>query len=82
MKYVPVESGEAQRIEQVWEQYFADPSQWWDNRVNKVSLGLPVDVRKLWKTMRWLFIACTRSWAVWETRSILRSQSVLEWSEG
>jgi len=30
-------------LEQVWEEYFiADPSQWWDNRVDKVSLGLPV----------------------------------------
>jgi hypothetical protein len=46
MKYVSVESGEAQTIEQVWEEYFADPLQWWDNRVDKVSLrlslGLPV----------------------------------------
>jgi len=40
MKYVPVESGEAQTIEQVWEEYFADPLQWWDNRIYKVSLGL------------------------------------------
>jgi len=42
MKYVPVEAGEAQTIEKVWEEYFADPSHWWDNRVHKVSLGLPV----------------------------------------
>jgi len=42
MKYVPVESGDAQAIEQVWEEYFADPLQWWDIRVDKVSLGLSV----------------------------------------
>jgi hypothetical protein len=42
MKCVPGESGEAQTIEQVWKEYFADPLQWWDNRVDKVSLGLPV----------------------------------------
>jgi len=45
MKFVPV-SGEAQAIEQVWELCFAGPSQWWDNRDYKVSvgrsLGLPV----------------------------------------
>jgi len=41
MKYFPLESGKAQMIEQIWEEYFADPSQWWDNRVDKVSLGLP-----------------------------------------
>jgi len=50
LKYVPVESGEAQTIEQVWEDYFADPLQWWDKRVYKVylelSIGLRVDVRK------------------------------------
>jgi hypothetical protein len=40
MKYVPVESGEAQTIEQVWKEYFADPLHWWDNRVDRVSLGL------------------------------------------
>jgi len=40
MKYVPIELGEAQTVEQVWEEYFADPLQWWDNRVYKVSLGL------------------------------------------
>jgi len=43
---VPVESGEAQTIEEVWEEYFADPSQWLDYRTYKVSprlsLGLPV----------------------------------------
>jgi hypothetical protein len=42
MKYVPVDSGEAQTIEQVWKEYFTDRLQWWDNRVDKVSLGLPV----------------------------------------
>jgi hypothetical protein len=40
MKYTPVESGEAQTIEQVWKEYFVDRLQWWDNRVDKVSLGL------------------------------------------
>jgi len=68
MKHVPVESGEAQTNEQVWEEYFADPLQWWDNRVYKVSRRLPVGVRKLQKSMRRLFIACTRSWALGETR--------------
>jgi len=46
VKYVPFESGEAQAIAHDWEEYFADPSQWWDNRFYKVilgiSLGLPV----------------------------------------
>jgi hypothetical protein len=48
MKYVPVESGEAQTIEQVWEEYFADPLQWWDNRVDKVSLGLSLGLPVSW----------------------------------
>jgi len=39
MKYVPVESRESQTIEAVWKEYFADPSQWLDNRVFKVSLA-------------------------------------------
>jgi len=48
MKYVGVNLGETRTIEQLWEQHFADPSQWWDNRVDKVSPGPPVtkvDVR-------------------------------------
>lgn len=31
-------SGKGQGVEQRWEEYFADPSQWWDNsNVDKVS---------------------------------------------
>jgi hypothetical protein len=37
-----VGSGEAQTIERLWEEYFADPSQWWDNRVDKVSPAVAV----------------------------------------
>jgi hypothetical protein len=48
MKHVPVESGEAQTIEQVWKEYFADPLQWWDNRVDKVSLGLSLGLPVSW----------------------------------
>ena len=49
MLYVALDSGEAQTIEQLWEEYFADPSQWWDNRVDKVSPGVLnlFDYRKL-----------------------------------
>ena len=28
-----------QAIEQLWREYFADPHQWWDNRLQKVSPG-------------------------------------------
>jgi hypothetical protein len=35
--FVAFDSGEAQTKEQLWKEYFADPSQWWDNRVAKVS---------------------------------------------
>jgi len=53
MKYVSVESGKVQTVED-WEEYFVDPLQWWDNRFYKVSLGISldyqlVDVRKLQK---------------------------------
>jgi hypothetical protein len=42
MKYAAVDSGDdTQTIEELWELYFADASQWWDNRVDKVSPGLP-----------------------------------------
>ncbi|KAG0598383.1 hypothetical protein M758_12G068300 [Ceratodon purpureus] len=36
-----VHSGEAQTTEQVWEEYFVDPSQWWDNRVEKKNPRAP-----------------------------------------
>jgi hypothetical protein len=48
MKCVPVESGEAQTIEQVWNEYFADPLQWRDNRVDKVSRGLSLGLPVSW----------------------------------
>jgi hypothetical protein len=37
MKCVALASDKAERTEELWEEYFADPSQWWDNRVDKVS---------------------------------------------
>lgn len=40
MKCFAVDSSESQTIEQLWEDFFAHPSQWWDNRVGKVSPGL------------------------------------------
>ena len=42
MKCVAVNLGEAQTIEQLCEEHFAHYSQWWDNRVDKVPLKLPV----------------------------------------
>jgi len=37
MKHVAVNSGEPQSVEELWKEYFADPTQWWDNRANKVG---------------------------------------------
>ena len=31
-----------QAIEQLWMEYFADPHQWWDNRLQKVSPGVTI----------------------------------------
>ncbi|KAJ7517124.1 hypothetical protein O6H91_21G011200 [Diphasiastrum complanatum] len=33
----PRSSGRLVRIEQLWQEYFSDPSQWWDNRLTKKS---------------------------------------------
>ena len=38
MKHVAVDSGEPQSVEELWKEYFADPTQWWDNRADKVWL--------------------------------------------
>ena len=47
MKCVALASDKAERTEELWEEYFADPSQWWDNRVDKVSQDCQwVDARK------------------------------------
>jgi hypothetical protein len=47
MKCVAFASDKAERTEELWEEYFADPSQWWDNRVDKVSQDCQwVDARK------------------------------------
>lgn len=50
--FVAFDSGEAQTKEQLWKEYFADPSQWWDNRVAKVSPEVIqlFDDRKLFMT--------------------------------
>ena len=42
MLYVVLNSGEAQTLEQLWVEYFADPSQSWDNMVDKLSPGVLV----------------------------------------
>ena len=33
---VAVDPGDSQANEQLWEEYFAGPSEWWDNRARKV----------------------------------------------
>jgi len=30
-------SGELQSVEELWKEYFADPTQWWDNRADKIT---------------------------------------------
>lgn len=40
MKKNVVDLGEAQARGRLWEEYFADPSQSWDNRLDKVSSGV------------------------------------------
>lgn len=40
MAYVALDLGETELIEELWEEFFADPWQWWDNRFDKVSTGL------------------------------------------
>ncbi len=42
MTHVAVDLGEPQSVEELWEdyfweEYFADPTQWWDNRADKVG---------------------------------------------
>jgi len=65
MQHVAVDSGEPELVEELWKEYFADPTQWWDNRADKVRL---IDNGK-W--IQWsdqqvtqMFVACTRPWAV------------------
>jgi len=42
-----VDSADTQARGQLWEEYFADPSQWWDNRIDKVWSGVfPADLMK------------------------------------
>jgi len=48
MKYLTIESGEVQTAEQDWEEYFADPLQWWDCRFYKVSLGILLRLLVSW----------------------------------
>ncbi|KAJ7540625.1 hypothetical protein O6H91_10G023400 [Diphasiastrum complanatum] len=34
-------SGRLVRMEQLWQEFFSDPSQWWDNRLTKISPKYP-----------------------------------------
>jgi len=38
MKHAAVDSGEPESVEELWREYFADPTQWWDNSADKVRL--------------------------------------------
>ncbi|KAG0607081.1 hypothetical protein M758_8G001900 [Ceratodon purpureus] len=57
-----VESGEAQTIEQVWKEYFADPLQWWDNRVDKMHPKSPDFKHKVTKKALWVDGWSTPPW--------------------
>ncbi|KAG0581800.1 hypothetical protein M758_3G008300 [Ceratodon purpureus] len=56
-------SGEAQTKEQLWKEYFADPSQWWDNRVAKINPRSPDFRHKATRKALWLDGWSTPLWA-------------------
>ena len=61
---VPHDSGKAQPIEELWEEYFADPFQWWDNRIDKVppktACQLMIDSWLVITQVGRIFLAWTR----------------------
>lgn len=81
--YLAINSIEAQRIEQLLEEYFVDQStRWWDNGVDKVSL---IDDRQwmydLDQQMEAIFLAYPSLWALKETTNMkLALFVVMEWS--
>jgi len=65
MKPAAVDSGEPESVEELWREYFADPTQWWDNRADKVRL---LEKRK-WiqcsdQQVTGIFLGCTWRWAL------------------
>ena len=53
-------SGETE--DQLWHQYFADPSQWWDNRENKQNPKGPNFKHKVTRKALWIEGWYTPSW--------------------
>jgi hypothetical protein len=48
--------------EQIWLEYFKDPSQWWDNRLSKKNLKAPDFKHKVTKRALWIDGWYTLAW--------------------
>ncbi|KAJ7532564.1 hypothetical protein O6H91_13G009400 [Diphasiastrum complanatum] len=47
-------SGQSSHLEDLWAQFFRDPSQWWDNRFNKRAVNAPDFKHKETKEVLWV----------------------------
>ena len=56
-------SSEIDKDEQIWHEYFADPSQWWDNRSNKRNPRAPDFKHRISKKALWVSGWYTPKWA-------------------
>ncbi|KAG0562950.1 hypothetical protein KC19_9G185500 [Ceratodon purpureus] len=57
-----VDSADTQASGQLWEEYFADPSQWWDNRIDKRNRKSPDFRHKVSRAALWVEWWSTPSW--------------------
>ncbi|KAG0569542.1 hypothetical protein KC19_6G098400 [Ceratodon purpureus] len=69
-EYVAVDSADTQTIEQLWEEYFAGPFQWWDNRVNKRNPRSPDFKHKVTGKALWIDGWSTPAWVKAKFKSV------------
>ncbi|KAG0565624.1 hypothetical protein M758_7G001800 [Ceratodon purpureus] len=60
--HVGYDVDEADSIECLWEKYFADPSQWWDNTITKRNYRAPDFKHKVTGEALWIFNPSTPQW--------------------
>ncbi|KAJ7555337.1 hypothetical protein O6H91_05G032800 [Diphasiastrum complanatum] len=82
---VPVRhfTGEGKNLEELWQQFFADPSQWWDYRFDKTNVSHPDFKHKHTKEALWIDKRSNPDWVQAELTTLevgVVQQSTFSWN--
>ncbi|KAJ7540618.1 hypothetical protein O6H91_10G023300 [Diphasiastrum complanatum] len=62
------------RMEQLWQEFFSDPSQWWDNRLTKIGPKYPDFKHKITREGLWVDGWLNPSWVKEKVASMARKE--------